>query len=223
MPRVSLSDYVYPRNVSDAEFTKLGISKAALLAAENATEYNAGVLVVNTKRWASQGYMDKVTHWLRINYLLHGKLFRGNDQTLLMLSFEVWRQPGDFIVVEREWNVEVHHQLTTDGDFLAHQAKILHFNGDRKPWLPSEAADPLVKELFRPHLERFASLLEAEQAHGQQHQMQPMMAALIALVLALALLAVVKVSYDWTNTMSPAESALHASFSVSQPKRHMKP
>ncbi|CAE7040151.1 GATL10 [Symbiodinium sp. CCMP2456] len=213
VPRASLGDYVHADNLTDSALAKLGISRTALVAAENATEYNAGVLVFNTRRWQSLGYLDKVKHWLHINYELHGKLFRGNDQTLLMLSFEVWRKPGDFIVVEREWNVEVHHQLTIDRDFLAHAAKILHFNGVRKPWLPSEAEDPLAKELFRPHLQKFPSLLVKGAARSQL-PLQPMLAALVALLCVLLLLALSKFSPIWNSMMPPAESALHVNLMV---------
>jgi len=213
VPRSSLGDYVHADNLTDSALAKLGISRGALVAAENATEYNAGVLVFNTRRWQSLGYLDKVKHWLHINYELHGQLFRGNDQTLLMLSFEVWRKPGDFIVVEREWNVEVHHQLTIDRDFLAHGAKILHFNGVRKPWLPSEAEDPLAMELFRPHLEKFPSLL-LKGATRSQLPLQPMLVALVALLCALLLLALSKFSPIWNSMMPPAESALHVNLMV---------
>ncbi|CAJ1345592.1 unnamed protein product [Effrenium voratum] len=216
VPRVTVGYYVKPDAVSDLELAKLSVSRKALLKAVNATEYNAGVMVLNTKRWARLGFLDKVKHWQHVNYMLHGKLFRGNDQTMLMLAFEVWQAPSlrDFIVVEREWNVEVHHQLTIDRDFLAHQAKILHFNGNRKPWLPSEAHDPLARELFRPHLEKFVSLLKPDGGAEARRQLQPMMAALIALAMALALLAISKISPIWNGMMSPAESALHVNLMV---------
>ena len=110
VPRVTLGFYVYVDKVSDMELAKLGISRGALRQAVNATEYNAGVLVLNTKRWGNLGYLDRIKHWQHVNFALHGKLFRGNDQTMLMLAFQVWQLPAtrDFIVVEREWNVEVH-------------------------------------------------------------------------------------------------------------------
>ena len=219
-----LGDYVYANNVSDAALAKEGLSRQALLLAQKATEYNDGVLVLNTSRWIKLQYMDKIMHWMRINLAFNGKLFRGADQTLLMLSFEVWKvgEARDFIVVEREWNVEVHHQIKIDRDFLAHQAKILHFNGIRKPWLLSEAEDPLSKELFQPHLKGFNALLGMT---GTQTLPLPLPLPALALALLLLLIALALAlllgprAAAWRDRASPEESALHVRAPVSSPSQ----
>ena len=215
VPHVTVGENFHADNASDADLAKLAVSRSTLIAAERATEYNAGVLVLSTSRWTSLRYMDNVKRWLHINVALQGKLLRGFEQTLLMLSMEVWREPAtrDFIVVESEWNVEVHHQLTIDQHFLAHQAKILHFNGDNKPWLPSEAEDPLSIELFQPHLKNCHLLFQKEEGLEREQPRVPLMAA-VALLVALALLVLWNILPTWNRIMSPSESALHVVISV---------
>ncbi|CAJ1402759.1 unnamed protein product [Effrenium voratum] len=215
VPHVAVGENFHADNASDADLAKLAVSRSTLIAAERATEYNAGVLVLSTSRWTSLRYMDNVKRWLHINVALRGKLLRGFEQTLLMLSMEVWREPAtrDFIVVESEWNVEVHHQLTIDQHFLAHQAKILHFNGDNKPWLPSEAEDPLSIELFQPHLKNCHLLFQKEEGLGREQPRVPLMAA-VALLVALALLVLWNILPTWNRIMSPSESALHVNLMI---------
>eukprot|EP00440_Ansanella_granifera_P065629 gb/GFBE01071176.1/.p1 GENE.gb/GFBE01071176.1/~~gb/GFBE01071176.1/.p1 ORF type:complete len:765 (+),score=153.79 gb/GFBE01071176.1/:1-2295(+) len=146
-PRVNLSFYVFP----DAVPVENRPDVAPLKRLLNMTEYNTGVVIINTGRWAAENRLDMFTRWLRVNKLNDYTLFSGHDQTALNLVF-LNDEEQAYVVYDSIWNLEVDHQPEFDIDQLR-QAAILHFNGNRKPWL----GDRPGLELWKRHWDRFNS------------------------------------------------------------------
>lgn len=103
--------------------------------------FNAGVLLINSEHWMRAGIGDKVLKLAR-NDEEREKLSTYADQCLLNYVIR-----GDFVALEREFNWLTFEPSRCSDGLLGlapspsgenlSKAKILHFVGEVKPWMPS--------------------------------------------------------------------------------------
>lgn len=119
--------------------------------------YNVGVFAVNLQRWKERRIAERVESLVTKHNKCGGKLWVGGSQPPLLLAFldRPEGSPEDFIVFEAGWNAG---DLGWRPKMAAEKLRkrfVLHWNGARKPWMK----DGLYRELWKPHRDRFGSLL----------------------------------------------------------------
>jgi len=134
---------------------QLGASWKTLMSLQ---AYNVGVFAVNLQRWKDQRVVERVEELVRQHNRCGGKLWVGGSQPPLLLAFLNLKQgeDKDYIVFPPEWNYGDLGWRTTMSASKLKSKKVLHWNGNKKPWNP----DGLYTELWQPHFQRFDSLLK---------------------------------------------------------------
>jgi len=120
--------------------------------------YNVGVFALDLKRWKSSGAVERVEQFIKQHNDCNGALWVGGSQPPLLLAFHHRPKdaPQDFIVFDAAWNVgDLGWRDKMDKEKLK-KKYVLHWNGNKKPW----RADGLYKDLWRPHRDKFSSLLQ---------------------------------------------------------------
>lgn len=126
--------------------------------------YNVGVLVVNLARWVDSGAVERVERHVALHNECGGTLWVGGSQPPLLLAFHD-RPAGeneDYIVFGAEWNTGDLGWRTNLHEAKLKGKNVLHWNGNKKPWMK----DGLYKSLWRPHRQRFSSLLQPYESEG---------------------------------------------------------
>lgn len=104
--------------------TTMGLEHAmALPNARNKILFNAGVLLIDLDRWRTEQVARKLEDIAATWKVPHGSA----DQLLLNMHFQ-----GNFDILDTRWNIGVMYQ--NDSTSQLNAAKILHWNGHRKPW-----------------------------------------------------------------------------------------
>jgi lipopolysaccharide biosynthesis glycosyltransferase len=106
--------------------------------------FNAGVYVTRLRAWEERGILPQLERWMIIHKNDPKGLFELGTQPLLNLVFY-----QDYEYLPPEWNVT---GLGDQGPALLDKnlletAKILHWKGSHKPWLP----DGYFKDLWNPY------------------------------------------------------------------------
>eukprot|EP00397_Hematodinium_sp_SG-2012_P039084 GEMP01042615.1.p1 GENE.GEMP01042615.1~~GEMP01042615.1.p1 ORF type:complete len:384 (+),score=84.11 GEMP01042615.1:311-1462(+) len=96
------------------------------LAAET---FNAGVMVMDLKRWRERNIHERYEEWLRIRDVSREPLWVHGSQPLLLVMFY-----DEVCELDGMWNVVgLGHRLNYP-DAILNAAKILHWTGPLKPW-----------------------------------------------------------------------------------------
>ncbi|CAJ1440239.1 unnamed protein product [Effrenium voratum] len=134
---------------------QLGASWKKLISLQ---AYNVGVFAVNLQRWKEQHVAERVEELVTQHNRCGGQLWVGGSQPPLLLAFLNLKQgeEKDYIVFPAEWNYGDLGWRTNLAQAKLQSKKILHWNGNRKPW----TSDGLYKEVWLPHRQRFDSLLK---------------------------------------------------------------
>ncbi|SUO95002.1 Lipopolysaccharide 1,2-glucosyltransferase [Suttonella ornithocola] len=93
---------------------------------------NAGIMLVDAKRWIEKGYTEKV-------FAFRGKptkMFIGHDQDIINMALD-----GDITYLPRQYNDEAGRQR-----LAGKESVILHFVGRIKPWKVALEVSPLISE-----------------------------------------------------------------------------
>eukprot|EP00124_Ichthyophonus_hoferi_P005577 Ihof_evm1s847 gene=Ihof_evmTU1s847 len=108
----------YSKFIIDFETTKVN---------RNEPYFNAGVMMLNLKRWKETNKDAEIKKWLDLN--LERPIYKFGSQPPLLLAFY-----QDYEKMEGVWNFRHlgHKMDLRKGDI--ERAKIVHFNGPRKPW-----------------------------------------------------------------------------------------
>jgi len=125
----------------------------------NMPAYNAGVYIVDLERWAERGMAARIEGLVVRHNACGGKLWKGGSQPPLSLALYTADDGAaqDFAVLDQGWNVGDLGWRTGLYTVELHEAKILHWNGKRKPWAPNGN----YHDLWQPHRLRFDALLHA--------------------------------------------------------------
>jgi lipopolysaccharide biosynthesis glycosyltransferase len=106
--------------------------------------FNAGVYVTRLRAWEERGILPQIERWMILHKNDPKGLFELGTQPLLNLVFY-----RDYEYLPPEWNVigpGDHGPAPLDKNLLE-TAKILHWKGSHKPWLP----DGYFKDFWNPY------------------------------------------------------------------------
>ncbi|XP_064405544.1 uncharacterized protein LOC135350619 [Halichondria panicea] len=102
--------------------------------------FNAGVYGVNLDLWRENRIHDEVAYWM--NQQAKARLWDfGTQPIMLLAAYEQWGH------LDPHWNVNGLGWNTEMSRRDLDEAKLLHWSGKRKPWLP----DGLYKDLWHAH------------------------------------------------------------------------
>jgi len=135
--------------------------------------FNAGVMLIDLSRWRRSRVTERT-----IELLLERRPFVFHDQDPLnMLLKNDWAElpnPWNRLVPQPEFVPPATSTVGRSGGARRHllldDAKIVHFTGSRKPWMPSSTLEPAFADLFWRYVTtgRSRPLLGADHATGSQ-------------------------------------------------------
>lgn len=118
--------------------------------------FNAGVFVMNLRRWRDDRIVDEALYWMEAGRKEH--LWNLGTQPIMLLAlYEKWQH------LPRTWNhfglgvsQEKNHQAGWWSIAKVTEGSILHFNGPLKPWSNN------AKEAYKPIYQQYAIKKDAE-------------------------------------------------------------
>jgi alpha-1,4-galacturonosyltransferase len=111
------------------EYLRPGSGPLAHIESHQPT-FNAGVYVTDLGRWRKEGVLERLEGWIRTHRLAMEAFYFGT-QSIMNLAFYRGFQP-----LPSEWNVQPLGWHDDIPEERLRGAKILHWSGKRKPWLP---------------------------------------------------------------------------------------
>eukprot|EP00123_Amoebidium_parasiticum_P018405 comp24193_c2_seq1/m.44374 comp24193_c2_seq1/g.44374 ORF comp24193_c2_seq1/g.44374 comp24193_c2_seq1/m.44374 type:complete len:984 (-) comp24193_c2_seq1:240-3191(-) len=126
-------------------YAKFIIDYEATRVDKNEVYFNAGVMVLNLKIWKEKNKDAEIAKWLDLNR--QRPIYKFGSQPPLLLAFY-----RDYEQMDYTWNYRhLGHKVGLPIDKIA-QAKILHFNGPRKPWRSNgiEEYKPKWEKYYHP-------------------------------------------------------------------------
>tara|TARA_Y100000590_G_scaffold14063_2_gene16883 strand:- start:4265 stop:5167 length:903 start_codon:yes stop_codon:yes gene_type:complete len=93
--------------------------------------FNAGVFCTSLKYWRNVGIKDKIIEIMKQHKNSKNGLFNLGTQPILNIAFV-----NNFQILDKSWNTGGLGYKNVSNDLIS-KAKILHWTGKEKPWLPN--------------------------------------------------------------------------------------